>query len=94
MVEQVSNNASFTDEKVAWTLPFSNMKDVKAVYKANWKLKNNSFWDENLHFELRTVDLTLTDAAGQMEKFALRGKEVIDVEQESSSLVSDAIETL
>jgi hypothetical protein len=80
---QVSNNASFADEKVAWTLPSSSMKDVKAAYKANWKLKNNSFWDENLN---------LTDAAGQMKESALYGKEVIDVEQEFSSLVRDAIE--
>jgi hypothetical protein len=58
-VIQASNNAIYADEKVAWTLR-SSRRDLNAAYKASWKLKNNRFWNKNLDFELRTVDLNLT----------------------------------
>jgi hypothetical protein len=92
-VVQASNDASYADEKVAWVLRFPSRTDVIAAYKARWKLGNNRFWDDNLDFELRMVDLNLTNAPGDMREFTLRGKEIIDVEQEYSSLMSDAIET-
>ena len=74
-------------------LRFPSRTDVIAAYKARWKLGNNRFWDDNPDFELRMVDLNLTNAPGDMREFTLRGKEIIDVEQEYSSLMSDAIET-
>jgi hypothetical protein len=58
-VIQASSNAGYADEKVAWTLR-SSRRDLNADYKASWKLKNDRFWDKNLDFELRTVDLNLT----------------------------------
>ena len=39
------------------------------------------------------ADVNLTDASGELREFTLTGMDVMDIEQEFSSQVSDAIET-
>jgi hypothetical protein len=92
-VIQAFNNANISDETVAWTKGSARLKDVNAAYKANWKLKNAQFWDKQLDFESRMVDVNLTDASGELKEFSLSGKEVMDVEQEFFAMVRDSIET-
>jgi hypothetical protein len=92
-VIQTFNNANTSDETVAWTKGSARLKDVNAAYKTNWILKNAQFWDKQLDFESRMVDMNLTDASGELKEFSLSGKEVMDVEQEFFAMVRDSIET-
>jgi hypothetical protein len=71
-----------------------SLKDVKATYTASWKLQNNEFWNQDLDFESRVVDVNLTDASGQVKEFPLSGKEIIDAGNRFSYMVSEAIETV
>lgn len=90
---QSFNNVNISDDTVAWTKGAAHLKDVNTAYNANWKLKNNKFWGAELDFELRLVDVNLTVASGELKEVPLSGKEAMDVEQEFSSLVNEAIET-
>lgn len=87
------NDYSVTGEILTWTHGHSRMKDVNAAFKADLKLRYGDFWDDELDFGSRTVDINLTDSSGQLREFPISGNDIIENGQEFTSLATEYIET-